>query len=49
MKTIDELAREVLAGKWGSGETRKKQLTKAGYNYDKVQARVNQYVAAKMR
>lgn len=47
MKTIDELAREVLAGKWGSGETRKKKLTKAGYNYDKVQARVNQYVAAK--
>lgn len=42
LKTIDEIAREVIAGKWGSGEDRKKRLTNAGYNYSEVQARVNQ-------
>ena len=41
-KTVDELAKEVLAGKWGSGETRKKKLTAAGYDYDAVQKRVNE-------
>lgn len=41
-KTIDELAHEVIDGKWGSGETRKKRLTEAGYDYDAVQARVNE-------
>lgn len=42
LKTIDEIAREVIAGKWGSGEDRKKRLANAGYNYSEVQARVNQ-------
>ena len=42
LKTIDEVAREVINGKWGSGEDRKKRLTNAGYNYSEVQARVNQ-------
>lgn len=46
-KTIDELANEVLAGKWGSGETRKKKLVQAGYNYDAVQKRVNEIIAEK--
>ena len=41
-KTIDELAREVIDGKWGSGDDRKKRLTNAGYNYSEVQAKVNQ-------
>ena len=40
-KTIDELAREVIEGKWGNGEDRKKRLEKAGYNYNKVQDKVN--------
>lgn len=40
-KTIDEIAREVLNGKWGNGKDRVDRLTKAGYNYDKVQSRVN--------
>ncbi len=44
-KTIDELAREVLKGKWGNGETRVKRLESAGYNYDKVQAKVNELLA----
>lgn len=38
-KTIDELAREVIAGKYGNGEVRKKAL---GDKYNQVQERVNQ-------
>ena len=41
-KSIDELAQEVLDGKWGSGDARKKNLTEAGYDYDAVQNRVNE-------
>ena len=38
-KSTDELAREVIAGKYGNGEDRKKAL---GSRYDEVQARVNE-------
>ena len=41
-KTIDELAKEVINGKWGNGEERKRRLTQAGYDYYAVQRRVNQ-------
>ena len=37
-----DIAHEVIAGQWGSGETRKNNLTAAGYNYSEVQARVNE-------
>lgn len=40
-KTIDELAKEVIQGKWGNGQERKDRLTNAGYDYYTVQARVN--------
>ena len=40
-KTLDQIAREVIAGKWGTGEIRKKKLTAAGYNYNEVQSMVN--------
>ena len=40
-KSIDEVAREVIDGKWGNGTERKKKLEAAGYNYAEVQARVN--------
>ena len=40
-KTVPQLAKEVLAGKWGNGEERKKRLTNAGYNYQEVQKEVN--------
>ena len=40
-KTVAELAKEVLDGKWGTGNTRKKRLTDAGYDYNAVQAEVN--------
>ena len=45
-KLIDRLAQEVLEGKWSSGEARKISLTNAGYDYDAVQARVNEILAA---
>lgn len=45
-KSINTLAKEVLEGKWGNGADRKAMLTKAGYNYNKVQAAVNKLVKA---
>ena len=47
-KSIDEIAREVINGKWGNGEDRKRRLTQAGYNYQEVQNRVNQMLAPKV-
>ena len=41
-KSVDELAKEVIAGKWGNGAERKSRLTAAGYNYKAVQTRVNE-------
>ena len=40
-KSVDEIAREVLAGSWGNGTDRKNRLTAAGYDYNAVQSRVN--------
>lgn len=37
-----QVAREVVAGKWGNGSTRKKKLTQAGYDYNTIQKLVNQ-------
>jgi LysM repeat protein len=41
-KSVEEIAKEVIKGKWGNGADRKKRLTDAGYNYAEVQAKVNQ-------
>lgn len=41
-KSVDEIAREVIAGKWGVGLNRKRKLTEAGYNYSEIQKRVNE-------
>lgn len=40
-KTTNQIAREVIAGKWGNGTERKKKLETAGYDYNKVQKAVN--------
>lgn len=40
-KSVDAIAKEVIQGKWGNGDTRKKKLEAAGYDYDAVQKRVN--------
>lgn len=44
-KSVDEIAREVIAGKWSKGATRKERLTNAGYNYEEVQKRVGEILA----
>ena len=41
-KSVNELAQEVIAGKWGNGSDRKLRLTAAGYDYKAVQKRVNE-------
>lgn len=40
-KSVDEVAKEVIAGKWGNGDARKEALVAAGYDYSAVQAAVN--------
>lgn len=42
MKTVEDLANEVIAGKWGAGDSRKNRLTNAGYDYTAVQNKVNE-------
>ena len=48
-KSVDELAREVLAGKWGNGTDRKSRIASAGYDYTVVQAKVNELLHAQSR
>ena len=40
-KSLEEIAKEVIAGKWGNGNERKLTLTKAGYDYSSIQSLVN--------
>lgn len=40
-KSNETIAREIIAGKWGNGETRKQKLTAAGYDYNTIQVLVN--------
>lgn len=42
LKSIDEIAREVIRDDWGNGANRENRLTSAGYNYAAVQAKVNE-------
>ena len=44
-KSNEEIANEVLAGTWGNGDDRKNRLSAAGYDYDAIQAIVNQKAA----
>lgn len=41
-KSVEEIAREVIAGKWGTGADRRAKLQKAGYGYAAVQTKVNE-------
>ena len=41
-KTLEDIAREVIKGKWGTGSERKKRLEAEGYVYSAVQAKVNE-------
>lgn len=41
-KSVNDIAVEVIAGKWGTGADRKKRLEAAGYDYAAVQKKVNE-------
>jgi GH25 family lysozyme M1 (1,4-beta-N-acetylmuramidase) len=40
-KSDEEIADEVIAGKWGNGKERETRLRAAGYNYNKIRELVN--------
>ena len=43
--TPQQLAKEVILGKWGNGDVRKRLITESGYNYDDVQNEINRIYA----
>lgn len=45
-KSNEQIAMEVIAGKWGNGDDRKNRLAKAGYDYNAIQSIVNQKMGA---
>jgi hypothetical protein len=46
-KSLETIAKEVLAGKWGNGDVRKNKLKAAGYDYKAVQKKVNELLKKK--
>ena len=44
-KSNEDIAKEVIAGKWSNGDDRKNRLTSAGYNYNIIQSLVNQMLS----
>ena len=40
-KSNEEIAKEVIAGKWGSGNDRRQRLSNSGYDYKVIQSIVN--------
>lgn len=47
LKSVDEVAKEVIAGKWGNGQDRFNKLSAAGYDSNAVQNKVNEILGAK--
>lgn len=45
-KSNEEVAKEVLKGKWGNGTDRKNRLSQAGYDYKVIQSIVNKLLRA---
>ena len=43
-KSNEQIAKEVIQGKWGNGLDRKKRLTDAGYDYKVIQGLVNSMI-----
>lgn len=42
VKSVDDIAKEVIAGKWGNGVERKEALADYGLDYKIIQSRVNE-------
>lgn len=49
LKSIEMVARDVINGKYGNGEARKKRLIEEGYNYNDVQNKVNELLSGSYR
>lgn len=43
-KSVNEVAKEALAGKWGRGQMRKQRLQEAGYNPAEVQEEIGRII-----
>ena len=46
VKSLDEVAKEVINGKWGNGSERKERLEASGYVYSAVQEKVNELLGS---
>ena len=46
LKSDDEIISEINAGIWGNGEERKNKLISAGYDYNRIQSKVDELYAA---
>ena len=42
LKNDEEIIKEIMEGKWGNGEERKKNLQNSGYDYTRIQAKINE-------
>lgn len=47
IKSVDEIANEIIQGKWGNGDERKQKLVRSGYDYNSVQQKVNEILKRK--
>lgn len=47
LKTIEEVAKDVIKGNYGNGDKRKEKLEAEGYNYKSVQSKVNKLLKSK--
>lgn len=45
--SIHEISKQVIQGKWGNGEERKRRLVESGYDYKQVQKCVNEMLKGK--
>ena len=43
-KSEDEIVQEIIKGLWGNGEERKQKIQNAGYEYNSIQQKVNEYI-----
>lgn len=48
-KSNEQIADEVIAGQWGNGDDRRNRLAIAGYDYDAIQAIVNDKLQPSMK
>lgn len=47
IKSISEVAKEVIEGKWGNGLIRKNKLKNAGYDFNSIQNEINRILFSK--